>query len=148
MALAISLTALLFSAFVFIHNRRATKRDLFLKVHEQLLATDRQHGRRVVFEMKEHGRTPVDLSPEEFLSANHALASLDMLGYLFTKRYIPRKDATALWGATTLRAYRAAEESGFIALRDTQNGIPIWPYLRQFVTSLETVDRHGTKAAD
>jgi hypothetical protein len=133
MSLVISLTALFLSAFVFLHNRWASKRDLLLKIHEQLLASDRQHGRRVLFELLERGGKVTDLSAGDFLAVNHALASLDLMSFLFVKRYIPRADAIALWGLTGTRLFRAAMETDFLALRDKQHGADIWPYLRQFV---------------
>jgi hypothetical protein len=98
MSLAISLSALFLSAFVFLHNRRANKRDLLLKIYEQLLAPDRQHGRRVLFELLERGGKAADLSADDFLAVNHALASLDLMSFLFVKRYIPRADAVAFMG--------------------------------------------------
>jgi hypothetical protein len=131
-AIAVSLVALLFSTFVFLYNRRASKRELLLRIHDQQLAADRQHGRRVLFEMAEQGQPPDDLSDEDHRAANHALAVLDLMGFLYCKRYIPRRDAMDLWARTTTRLVNAAEISGFLALRDAQNGAPIWPYLRRF----------------
>jgi hypothetical protein len=135
--LAISLTALVFSAFVFAHNRRSTRRDLLLKMHEQLLAPERQSARRVLFEMGERGRRREDLAPDESEAVNHALASLDMLGYLFYRRLVPRPDVAALWGTTALRACRVAQDTGILAVRDEQNGVPVWPFLRHLATWMD-----------
>ncbi|HEX5401197.1 MAG TPA: hypothetical protein VFX16_02720 [Pseudonocardiaceae bacterium] len=134
--LAISLTALVFSVFVFSYSRYGGRRDLLLKIHDQLLAPDRQHGRRVLFEMHEEGRRADDLTPDEFLAVNHALASLDMLGYLFSRRYVSRRDVVSLWGTTALRACQAAQDTGLLAMRDAQNRLPVWPYLRDLATSM------------
>lgn len=98
-ALTISLVALAFSTFVFVHNRRVDKRKLLLQIHDQLLAADRQEGRRILFQMHEQARSPDDLSAEEFRSVNHALASLNTIGFLFRKRYVPRSDVVDLVGA-------------------------------------------------
>jgi hypothetical protein len=54
------------------------------------------------------------------LVPREALASFNTIGFLYRKRYVPRSDVVDLWGLTTVRAYRAAEEVGFIALRDAQ----------------------------
>lgn len=137
MALVISILALALSAFVFVHNRRADKRKLLLQAHDQLLDADRQDGRRILFEMQEKGRSPSELSPDEYRSVNHALASFNTLGFLCRKRYVARSDAVDLWGLTTVRAYRAAEAVGFLTLRDAQNMTPVWPNLRYFVAWIE-----------
>jgi hypothetical protein len=134
MAVVLSVLALLFSAFVFFYNRRSNKRELLLRFHEQLLAPERQHGRRVLFELVERNQGPDDLTAEEFRDANHSLSLLGMLGFLFCKRYIPRHDVLDLWALTAVRVFDAAEKSGFLALRDAQNGAPPWPYLHPFVT--------------
>jgi hypothetical protein len=137
MSLVISLIALLFSAFVFAHNRRDDKRDLLLRMHEHLLTTGQQEGRRTLFEMYEQKRSPDDLTSNEFNSINYALSAYNMLGYLFHEKYISRSDIIALWGLPAARARRAAERTGFLALRDLQNREPIWPYLRELSDSVE-----------
>jgi hypothetical protein len=147
-SLVISVAALLFSTFVFVHNRRNDKRNLLLRIHEQLLTADQQDGRRILFEMYEQKRSPEDLSSEEFGSVNHALSALNMLGYLFDKSYIPRSDVLALWGLVTARARRAADQTGFLALRDSQNREPIWPYLRSLAGIIEADERHRMKIVD
>jgi hypothetical protein len=128
--LAISVTALVFSAFVFVHNRRNTRRELLLRVHEQLLAPDKQRARRALFEMGEKAQRPEDLTRDEFVIVNHALASFDMLGYLFYRRLVPRPDVVAMWGTTAMRACRVAQDTGILAMRDEQNQMQVWPYLR------------------
>ena len=141
--LAISLAALVFSVFVFVHNRRGSRRELLLKVHEQLLEPDRQRARRALFEMGEQDKTPNDLAPDEFVAVNHALASLDMLGYLFYRRLVPRSDVIALWGVTAMRACQVAEATGMLAMRDEQNRMRVWPYLRYLAAWM---DRHQDRA--
>lgn len=135
MAIAISVAALLLSALSFAYNHRANKRDLMIRVHDQLLAPERQDGRRLLFEMCEHGRSPQDLSDAEFRSVNNALAWLEFMAMLAERRYIPRKDALASWGLTSMRTVEAAERSGFLALRDTQQGSTVWPYIRKFAAT-------------
>lgn len=135
MAVGISVVAFTLSLFTFVYNRRTSRRDLLLKMHDSFLAPDRQEGRRLLFELTESGGSPGSLGQEEFRLINHALASFDVMGFLYMKRYIPRSDAVALWGITTTRALRAAESCGFMALRDSQNRRPIWPFFRKFVAA-------------
>jgi hypothetical protein len=132
MSLVVSFIAILFSAFVFAYNRRASKRDLMLRIYDYLIVAERQHGRRILFEMVENHRRPADLTSEEFLAANHAVATLDLMAFLHKRRYVPRRDAVELWGVTTARTYRAARDTGFLAFRDSQHGREIWPYFRAF----------------
>jgi hypothetical protein len=133
MAVVVSFTAVLISTFVFVYNRRMSRRDLLLDAHERQLSPENQHGRRVVFEMRETGESPDALSAEDFRSANHALASMNMLGFLCCRRYVSTRDVIALWGQTVVRVVDAAEQTGFLALRDSQQeGTPVWPYLREF----------------
>lgn len=126
------MAALLFSATVFFYNRRASKRDLFLRAHEDFAHPDRQEGRRSLYKTYETQAALEEIELEEFRIINHAVASLDFMGYLFYKGYVSRRDAYALWGITTARVYHAATESGFLALRDNQFGNEIWPYFRHF----------------
>ncbi len=147
MAIVLSSIALLFSAFVFLYNRRANKRELLLRVHDQQLAADRQHGRRVLFEIVERSQPPEDLPDEDHRAANHALSVLDLMGFLYCKRYIPRRDAMALWARTAVRLVDAAEASGFLALRDAQNGAPIWPYLRRFTADARSYIERSQRVA-
>ncbi|HEU5469403.1 MAG TPA: hypothetical protein VFV67_02030 [Actinophytocola sp.] len=135
MAIIISIAALMLSSFVFAYNHRTAKRDLMIRIYDQLLAADRQQGRRVLFELCEYGRKPEDLCEDDFRSANHALAWLDLMAMLYDKRYIPRRDSMALWGITTSRIVHAAEQSGFLQFRDNQQGSLLWPYVRKFAAA-------------
>ncbi|MBE8516911.1 hypothetical protein ILP97_05170 [Amycolatopsis sp. H6(2020)] len=133
MAVVVSFVAVLLTTFVFVYNRRTSRRDLLLNAHEKELVPENQHGRRVIFELRETGESPEALSAEDFRSANHALSSLNMLGFLCCRRYVSMSDAIALWGLTVVRVVDASEETGFLALRDSQQeGTPVWPYLREF----------------
>ncbi|MEV6624391.1 hypothetical protein AB0M83_39695 [Amycolatopsis sp. NPDC051106] len=133
MAVVVSFIAVLVSTFVFVYNRRTSRRDLLLDAHERQLLGDNQHGRAVLFEAHASGTMVGELSAEDFRSANHALSSLNMLGFLCCRRYVSMRDSIALWGLTAVRVVAAAEKCGLLALRDTQQkGTPVWPYLREF----------------
>jgi len=140
MATIISTVALLLSVTAFVQNRMNGRRDLLLKVHDRLLGAEQQHGRRLLFRMAEEGRAAKDLTEEEFAAINHALSQMNVLAYLLRKRYVPRRDASELWGLTMARAWRAAQTVGFIELRDDQNVSPIWPFFRAFATHLIATD--------
>lgn len=133
MAVVVSFVAVLFSTFVFVYNRRTSRRDLLLETHERQLQVENQQGRAVLFEAQASGTPAGDLSAADFRSANHALSSLNMLGFLCCRRYVSMRDAIALWGLIAVRVVAAAEATGFFALRDSQQeGTPVSPYLRRF----------------
>ena len=59
-----SVVALLISMYVLIDTRRRDRRDLFLRLHEQLIGEDPQRGRYLLFQLADR---PIDaLSEEEF----------------------------------------------------------------------------------
>lgn len=136
MAVLISVLAFLFSAFTFAHNRRAGRRDLLLKVHEQFLSVDQQNGRRLLYEMAEKGLSPTEWAADDFREINHAVASLDILGYLYERRYIARRDALDLWAPSVGRVFGVAESTGFLSYRRNQYGRGNWPYLRSFAEAI------------
>jgi hypothetical protein len=53
----ISVVALGVSLFVLVDSRRLDRRDLLLRLHEQLIAPDRQTGRRSLYQL---ARQPVE----------------------------------------------------------------------------------------
>jgi hypothetical protein len=133
LAIFLSSIALVFSAFVFVYNRQTSKRELLLRIHDQQLSAERQDGRRVLFELYERRKPPESLSEDDHRAANHALSIFNVIGFLYSKRYVPRRDLIDLWALTGTRLFDAAEKTGFLAMRDAQNGAPIWPYFRYFV---------------
>lgn len=136
-AVLISAIALGFTVAVFLYNRRTGRRELFLRAHEDFVHPERQQGRRELFEAYEAGIEPGDLDFDRFGSINHAVAAVDVMGYLFYRGYVPRGDAYALWGITVARVHWAAEKSGLLSLRDRQFGTTIWPYVRHFARCVD-----------
>jgi hypothetical protein len=119
MAIVISFAALILSGLSLAWNYRASKRDLMVRTHDQLISNDRQHGRRLLFETCEKGRTPANLSAEDFRSVNNALSWLEFMAVLFDQRHIPHKDALASWGiaGSTPRRQRGVAD-GYLRLSD------------------------------
>lgn len=127
-SLAISVTALALSLSVFLHGRWRDKRDLLLKLHEQLVSAEKQAGRRLLYEMAERQLNVEDLSQDEHLAINNTLAAFNLLGIYYQRRYIRRADALELWAVPIVRAVPAAKT--FLAHRDAQKGTEIFPQLR------------------
>src|SRR6266567_209788 len=127
MSIAISVAALVFSLAAFQYGRWRDRRDLLLKIHEHLVSADQHRGRRLLFTMKETQIRVEDISEEDYLLINNALAALNVLGIYYRRRYIRRKDVLELWAVPVLRAVLAGQ--AIMARRDTENGMPIWPHL-------------------
>ena len=142
-AIAISIGSLIVSVGGLLYTHSSKKRELFVKVFDDLLESDRQRGRQVLFEWCENASPQASWPAEDTRKANHALAWLELMSYLHNKRYISRRDSFAIWGVTAVRAYRAAEQSGFLAFRDGQHGESIWPHLGKFVRAAEAKGIYG-----
>jgi hypothetical protein len=141
LAIVLSSCALALSLYVFFHSRRKDKRDLFLRMHEQLVSPDRQRGRRLLYEMASTGRSVEDLEADEYESINNALAYLDVLGIYYKNRYVRRQDVMEIWALPLVRLMQAAQP--FLEHRDTDQGSPIWPRLRTLTTEAQLyLDRH------
>ena len=136
-AIAISIGSLVVSAGGLLYTHSSKKRELFVKVFDALLESDRQRGRQVLFEWCENESPSASWTAEDTRKANHALAWLELMSYLHNKRHISQPDSFAIWGRTAVRSYRAAEQCGFLAIRDGQHGEPIWPHLGKFVREAE-----------
>jgi hypothetical protein len=100
-----------------------------------MIAADQQRGRRLIYDMNtKHGRVE-DLSDDDYVSINNALASLNNLGIYYRRRYVRRKDMLELWALPVVRLLRAAEP--FLAHRDELAGTRTWPELRMFALHAE-----------
>ncbi|MDX6389267.1 MAG: hypothetical protein QOJ73_330 [Streptosporangiaceae bacterium] len=130
MSIVISFVALALSLSVFLHGRWRDRRDLILRIHEHLITADQQRGRRLLYAMTETRVRVEDLSEDDYVSINNALASLNVLGIYYQRRYVRRKDALELWGLPVVRALLAGDT--FIAHRDAEQGMNSWPQLRAF----------------
>jgi hypothetical protein len=127
MSILISIAALTLSLSVFLHSRWRDKRDLILRIHEHLVTADQQRGRRLLYRMKETQARVEDLSDDDYVLINNALASLNVLGIYYQRRYVRRRDALELWGVQILRVLLAGEV--FIAYRDVEQRMRSWPQL-------------------
>ena len=131
MTIVIAVAALVLSLSSFLHGRWRDRRDLLLRIHEYLLSADQQRGRRLLYWMKEKQISVKDLSNDEYVLINNALASLNLLAIYYQRGYVRRKDVLELWALPVVRALLAGE--AFLAHRDAeQGGVPIWQQLREF----------------
>jgi hypothetical protein len=140
MSIAISITALAFSCAVFAHSRWRDKRDLFLQLHDQLVATDKQKGRRLLYEMAEQQLHVEDLSENDYLTINNMLAAFNVMGIYYQRRYVSRRDVLELWAVPLVRTLPAAKH--FMEHRDVYQGVPSWPQYRALCDDAKDYVRH------
>ena len=91
----ISVVALGVSIFVLVDGRRLDRRDLLLKLHEQLNDQDRSTGRRLLYQL---AGQPVESWPDDqFDRANGALAYFDVIGMYADLGYVKKDDVLRPW---------------------------------------------------
>ena len=132
LSIAISSAAFALSLFTFLYQRSNQRKELLLRIYEDLLEPEQQRGRRLLFELVENQKPISSLAREDLDCINHSLASLNVLGYLYRRSYIPKGDAMDLWGVPAARAWQAARVSGMLELRDAQEKRMVWPHFRMF----------------
>jgi hypothetical protein len=82
----ISVVALGVSLFILVDSRRLDRRDLLLKLHEQLIAPDRQTGRRLLYQL---ACQPVESwRDDQFDLVNGALAYFDVIAMYVDRRLL------------------------------------------------------------
>lgn len=67
-----------------------------------------------------------------------AVSQLNTIGYLYDRGHIPKRDTRTLIGLTASRSLAAAKATGFIAFRNSQQGVPIWPYFQTFADAVRS----------
>src|SRR4051812_42018121 len=100
-----SIAALGISIFVLFETRRRDRRDLLLRIHEQLIGDDPQRGRHLLFQL---GDRPVqELPDDDFRCINRALARYDVLGMYMEQGHVRKGDVMRLWAEPAFLAWRA-----------------------------------------
>jgi hypothetical protein len=129
----ISLIAFTVSIFALVDGKRRDRRDLLLRLHEQLISEEHQVGRRLLYQMG--GRPIAQLDQNEFSQINAALALFDVLGLYVHRKYVRRQDALQLWAVPTVLAWRAAQP--FIEYRAAEHSYRPWPYFEELAAAAE-----------
>jgi len=119
-SVVISLMAVGFSILVFVDNRRRDQRDLFLKIHQQMIGERLQRGRRILFQKAKDEASIAELSDEEYREINEALSFYNILGFYVQNRYVRERDVMEFWAVPVVRAWKAAKP--FIAYRVSRDG--------------------------
>ncbi len=128
----IAVAAFAFSLVNWHVSRQHDKRDLFLAMHERLIASEVQEGRRLLY--LDHSLDQLDelrkSGSPEYQLINRALANFDVLAMYVDRGYIDRNVVLEEWGHSLARAYQRAEP--FISNRVANQSWRPWPHLRAF----------------
>jgi hypothetical protein len=122
-SIIVSVFAFGFSVFVFANNSKRDRRDLFLRIHQQLLSDQLQRGRYTLFQ-KVVDEVSVDrLTGEEYRDINAALSFYNTLGFYVKNDYVEERDVMELWDMSIWQAWITAQP--FMAHRKKNMGYHI-----------------------
>ena len=151
-SIAISVTALTFSIFAWQLSRLKDKRDLYLQLHERLIASDLRRGRS---DLADRACTPEgaeslvgDRKSDDYERVCRALSMLDLAALYVEQRYINRKMFEREWGDIYASLRENAVE--FIAARkqgDPQYSIWEWEHFMTLANRIHDQSRIGAVSA-
>ncbi len=134
-ALPVALAALFVSALTFRDRRRTDRRDLLLRLYDQLIKLDLQRGRRLLAETS--GADWWETVDREILDEiNRVLGTWDIVGWYVENDHVDAGDFMSLWRRPVITAWERGE--GYINFRRARENRPdLWPYLeRMYLTAL------------
>jgi hypothetical protein len=125
-SVAISVSALGFSFYVFFESRRRDRRDIFLTMHQLMIGDDPARGRYLLFQKVTDADSIAQLTDEEYRNINRALATYNALGLYVSNGYVRERDVMDMWAQPICRAWYAAQP--FISHRESFQGYRPWKY--------------------
>jgi hypothetical protein len=109
--------------------RRLDKRDLFLRIHEALLAPEVVAGRRALYSITDQAQAAALVYQEEVLTQVYrALAMFDVLALYAENGWIDEKTVLDEWGNSLARSVTPADH--FIKARYDSIQWHSWPHYR------------------
>ncbi len=142
-ALVVSILSLGLSAFSIAYENKHAKDNLLRELYQTFLSNEEQACRRVLYEARDRRQSFDSLDIERQSQINHALSSLNIVGYLRERRKIPSRDAIDLIGSVAYRLDVAATEIGYSTYRENLTGKPAWPSLRRFAADFQASNHSG-----
>lgn len=129
LAAVLSVAAFAFSLTTFFLQWRKDRRDLFLTIHQALIAPELQEGRRKLHALGTQQIATVHVDdPDGYQQINRALAMFDIFAMYVERRYISEDLALKEWGHSLSLTWEKAEP--FIEARRVHSGYRPWPSLR------------------
>ena len=117
----------------FLHGRHVNKRDLLIKIHDQMTSIENQQGRKILIDLDKKNESIDTLSDDQHALANKALSTIDIMGFYCEKRYIKRKVVLDLWAPSLRRLSGKAEE--FMSKLDKEKDRTTWPHCRNLINA-------------
>lgn len=132
----IGTVAVLVALGTYAFNWAKTRKELFLKIHEQLMALELQEGRRLLHKLVDPSQAELGIDPEsaDYQKINRAVAMFDVMGMYAYLGYIPKSWVLEEWGRTLDHA--KAKILFFAQKRNAAVGL--WPHLRRLLNDAET----------
>ncbi|SFT96711.1 hypothetical protein [Arthrobacter sp. ov118] len=127
LALIVAIAAYRFSAV-------KGKRDLFLTLHEHLVAPEVQEGRRLLHEAGSYSDVEA-ISRKNRKLVNRSLALYETLAMYTLNKDVYRKDVWSAWGWTIANLRQKIQ--WFMDMRENVDEYRSWPHLRRLLTELE-----------
>jgi hypothetical protein len=142
LSLVLSVTALTVSILGYRDSRRQDKRDIFLKIHENLIGSDKQHGRQILFEKVSDMASVEALSGDEYRLVNGALNTYESLGLYVRRGSVEERDVMEIWAVPIYRAW--VRGAPFVEHRQHYQGRHIWSNYRYIAErSKSYIRKHG-----
>lgn len=134
-AAGIAASALVVTSLTYMFNWRKSKTDLFIAVHEKLIAPEVQSGRKILADKVSGVMSVRLLSDHEFESANRSLALYDTLAMYSRRGSVIPADVEETWGlAMRMRSDQIRDFITYRALKDEYHS---WPHLTAMLNDLE-----------
>ncbi|WP_304450848.1 hypothetical protein [Nocardiopsis sp. YSL2] len=112
-------------------RKHSDRRNLLLKIHEEMTEIENQRGRRILIKLLEENKHTRRLEEKDREMVNKSLSLIDIMGYYCRKGYIEESEVLTLWGASFQRILPKAEE--FARQMDAEKGEVTWRYGRDLL---------------
>lgn len=123
-------------------THRVDRRNLVLKLCEQLLAPDMQRGRRLLHQYAASDADWWDVSTDAAVEArdkiNGALALFDMVGWYVEKRHVDPDAILELWSPALVRCWYRAYDPYLRVRRETEG----WESFGYYERLVRKAERH------
>ena len=121
-------------------THRVDRRNLVLKLYEQLIAPDMQTGRRLLHQYATSDADWWDVSSDAAAEArdkiNGALAMFDVVGWYVEKKYVDADAILEVWSPALVRCWYRAYDP-YIRVRRETEGWEGWSYYERLVRKAE-----------
>lgn len=112
-----------------------SKKDLFVTLHQSLIAPEVQEARRTLMAAKQASDV-AELEDSKRREVNRALALYETLAIYTADGSVSKREVWQVWGSTILR--QSYKIKWFIDAREDAEGYRSWPYLEILIAELKS----------